>query len=87
MPKYAYGKKPEKVVQAIVENNPGLRAMARKGGEHAAANQVFRKEEREQDLRETALAQAKLFSLSSEGDVQPPDPAVLAAIEEEQRHH
>ena len=63
-------------------DHDALSNMGRKGAEHAALNRALRKEEDKKRLQEAALEQAKLLSLSPEGDVLPPDPSIIASLEE-----
>lgn len=70
--------RPEKVRTAQIKgDHRALSVMGKKGGEHAAINRDLKKAKEEEWLREAAIEQAKLLSLSPEGDVLPPDPTII----------
>ncbi|HUQ29987.1 MAG TPA: hypothetical protein VM103_00485 [Candidatus Paceibacterota bacterium] len=64
-----------------------LRRMASKGGKVTAERRQMEKtiqtNETKDELTKAALEQAQTYSLSSEGDVLPPDPTIVKALEEE----
>ncbi len=74
---------PKQVANALhYADHDALSRMGKVGAKHAAMNRAFRKEEEEEKLQEAALEQAKLLSLSPDGDVLPPDPNVIASLEQ-----
>ena len=65
--------KPKEVKEALNHHDhDALRAMGKKGAEHAAINRSVEKVLREEEKEKLAHAIAKLYSLSPEGDVLPP---------------
>jgi hypothetical protein len=74
---------PEEVKRSVFKDDrPTLSAMGKKGGKHSALNRALEKTKRKETLEEAALEQARLLSLSSDGDVLPPDPDIIASLEE-----
>ncbi len=63
------------------DDRAALSAMGRKGAEAAARTRALREVKKQDDLAEITREQARLLSLSSEGDVLPPDPNVIASLE------
>ena len=62
--------KPKKVQEArIAGDRKALQRMGQRGGEHTA----IRKELHKEELEEIAAEQAKLYKLTDEGDVLPPE--------------
>ena len=77
---------PREVKDALERGDEkALRNMASKGGKHAAALRALEKGERIKKLNDLAAEQERLYHLSSEGDVLPPDPHVLASLDEEKQ--
>ena len=80
---------PEKVRQVAAQAAGGnkkaearLKAMAAAGGRAAAETRALNKARKQAELDELTTRQARSYSLSPEGDVLPPDPAVIEALEE-----
>ena len=72
---------PKKVQEARYQGNAGaLRAMGKIGGRHSALNRARRKVEREEQVQDAIAEGAKLYSVSPEGDVLPPDPNAVQSI-------
>ncbi|NNM83976.1 hypothetical protein HKL94_02050 [Candidatus Parcubacteria bacterium] len=67
------------------DNRAALSAMGRKGAKEAAVTRAQRREEKERTLLEIKLANARLGKETDEGDIQPPDPEVVHALEDELR--
>lgn len=66
--------KPPDVQRAVfVDDHATLSAMGRKGAEAAALNRDIEKAIRTKEIEDAVAAQAKLYSLSPEGDVLPPE--------------
>jgi hypothetical protein len=62
------------------DNKKALRAMGKKGNEHAAATRAAHKEEKVKRETELALQNAETGEISDEGDVLPPDDAKIEAL-------
>ena len=78
--------KPKEVREAQLKNDlPALRRMGKKGGENAAFNRDLRKAKKQEELKKLALEQARSYTISPEGDVLPPDPNIIEALEEGSR--
>ncbi len=78
--------RPEGVKKAqFADNRAALSAMGRKGAKEAAVTRAERKEEEERAILEIKLANARLGRETDEGDIQPPDPETIHALEDELR--
>lgn len=65
---------PEAVKRARYhEDHAALSAMGKKGAEQATLNRVVSKALHEEEVATITAAQAKLYQLSPEGDVLPPE--------------
>ena len=65
--------KPEKVKKAqLAGDHEALSRMGRKGREHGTILQILHKEDRQGVAEEIVREQAKLYTISPEGDVLPP---------------
>ncbi len=74
--------KPEKVRRAqLAGDSEALSRMGSKGRKHGAILQKLHKKDREGVVDEIVREQAKLYTVSPEGDVLPPDPEVVASLE------
>ena len=78
----------EKMHQAVKKarlagDHEALSRMGKKGGEQAAIKRALRKEALERRLKELALEEAKLYSVSPEGDILPPDPNIIESLSAE----
>lgn len=74
---------PPQVKKAQLQgDSDALRAMARKGGEHAAITRAFQKERKAENLLEAEIERARLYSLK-DGDVLPPDPDIISKLTEQ----
>jgi len=66
--------RPEGVKNArLMDDRQALRAMGRKGAESAARNRAIQEAEHAKEIENLALEQSRLYSLSPEGDVLPPE--------------
>ncbi len=74
---------PRKVREALSNGDRvALSRMGHIGGEHAAALKTLEKEEKKHHVLEAALQQARTGEISPEGDILPPNPELVASLEE-----
>jgi hypothetical protein len=59
-----------------------LSRMGRKGAEHSAQSRAFQKAARDEELAKLALEQARLYRVTEEGDILPPDPNIPQSPDE-----
>lgn len=65
---------PRQVRKARLEgDHDALSAMGKKGGKQAAENRAFEKAERTEELEKLRIAIAKIYSLSPDGEILPPE--------------
>lgn len=65
---------PRQVRKAQIEgNHEALRAMGKKGGKQAAENRSVENAERAEELEKLRIAIAKIYSLSPDGEILPPE--------------
>ena len=74
----------QKGVQAAMSyaDQNALSRMGRVGARHSAINRALREEERKKRILEATIEKAKTETITPDGDVLPPDPDLIAGLEE-----
>lgn len=74
--------RPKQVQDALWHaDQNALSAMGRKGGRQAAENRALREAERNERVQEIILEKARTETITNDGDVLPPDPNIIADLE------